>query len=69
MVKHTQTILEKNYLSVFDHFVGLMLKGPMLFTNHFQIRHVNITRLSYSHHNKFKVKHKNAGYIKVFIEV
>ena len=60
MVKHTQTILEKNCLSVFDHFVGLMLKGPMLFTN----RHVNITRLSYSHHNKFKVKHKNAGYIK-----
>ena len=67
MVKHTQTILEKNCLSVFDHFVGLMLKGTMLFTN----RYVNITRLSYSHHNKFKVKHKNAGYIKgaEFIEV
>ena len=29
MVKHTQTILQKlmNFLSVFDHFVGLALKG------------------------------------------
>ena len=30
MVKHTQTIrrlLPTNYLSVFDHFVGLSLKG------------------------------------------
>ena len=30
MVKHTQTIRRlwpTNYLSVFDHFVGLMLKG------------------------------------------
>ena len=30
MVKHTQTIrqlLPTNYLSVFDHFVGLALKG------------------------------------------
>ena len=30
MVKHTQTIrslLETNFLSVFDHFVGLALKG------------------------------------------
>ena len=30
MVKHTQTIrrlLPTNYLSVFDHFTGLVLKG------------------------------------------
>ena len=30
MVKHTQTIrrlLPTNYLSMFDHFVGLVLKG------------------------------------------
>ena len=30
MVKHTQTIRRQqatNYLSVFDHFVGLTLKG------------------------------------------
>ena len=33
MVKHTQTIrrlLPMNYLSVFDHFVGLALKGLRL---------------------------------------
>ena len=27
MAKHTQTILPTNCLSVFDHFVGLALKG------------------------------------------
>ena len=27
MVKHTQRLLPTNYLSVFDHFVGLTLKG------------------------------------------
>ena len=27
MVKHTQTIRRLNCLSVFDHFVGLALKG------------------------------------------
>ena len=35
MVKHTQTIrrlLPMNCLSVFDHFVGLVLKGLMLTT-------------------------------------
>ena len=34
MVKHTQTIrrlLPTNCLSVFDHFVGLLLKGLMFF--------------------------------------
>ena len=33
MVKHTQTIrglLPTNYLSVFDHFVGLALKGLII---------------------------------------
>ena len=33
MVKHTQTIRRQeptNYLSVFDHFVGLVLKGLIL---------------------------------------
>ena len=33
MVKHTQAIrwlLPRNYLSVFDHFVGLALKGLIL---------------------------------------
>ena len=37
MVKHTQTIRRfspTNYLSVFDHFVGLAFKGLILhFTN------------------------------------
>ena len=34
MVKHTQTIrrfLTRNFLSVFDHFVGLALKGLGLY--------------------------------------
>ena len=36
MVKHTQTILRllpRNFLSVFDHFVGLALKGLTLVSN------------------------------------
>ena len=29
MVKHTQTIRRRNFLSVFDHFVGFALKKLM----------------------------------------
>ena len=41
MVKHTQTIhrlLPKNCLSVFDHFVGLVLKGLIINGNEVTIR-------------------------------
>ena len=42
MVKHTQTIrllLPTNFLSVFEHFVGLALKGLKPILN-FQVRYL-----------------------------
>ena len=43
MVKHTQTIrwlLPMNCLNVFDHFLGLALKGPCLILN-FRVKIMN----------------------------
>ena len=43
MVKHTQTIrwlLPINCLNVFDHFLGLALKGPCLILN-FRVKIMN----------------------------
>ena len=42
--------LPANCLSVFDHFVGLVLKGLRIFTIHLQIYHFS-TSLSVSHKN------------------
>ena len=46
MVKNTQTIrrlLPANYLSVFDHFVGLALKGLNLSSNFFPLSSEAVT--------------------------
>ena len=49
MVKHTQTIRRQFFLSVFDHFMGLAIKGLRFINEIKQIRlnHVSAIKIEF----------------------